>query len=99
MDMSPAILIFTPIMLPIATFIGMDPIHFGVMMVFNFSIGICTPPVGTALFVGCSVSGSKLGEVVPRLIPLYALILLGLTVVVAFPSLSMWLPRLAGYNG
>lgn len=99
MDMSPAILIFTPIMLPIATFIGMDPIHFGVMMVFNFSIGICTPPVGTALFVGCSVSGSKLGEVVPKLIPLYALILLGLTVVVAFPSLSMWLPRLAGYNG
>ncbi len=98
MDMSPAILIFTPIMLPIATFIGMDPVHFGIMMVFNLSIGICTPPVGTALFVGCSVSGSKLGEVVPKLIPLYILIVLGLTIVVAFPSLTMWLPRLVGYN-
>lgn len=99
MDMSPAILIFTPIMLPIAGFIGMDPIHFGVMMVFNLSIGICTPPVGTALFVGCSVSGSKLGEVVPKLLPLYLLIIVGLTIVVAFPSITMWLPRLAGYTG
>lgn len=99
MDMSPAILIFTPIMLPIAGFIGIDPIHFGVMMVFNLSIGICTPPVGTALFVGCSVSDTKLEEVVPKLIPLYMLIIVGLTVVVAFPSLTMWLPRLAGYTG
>ncbi|WP_261818280.1 TRAP transporter large permease [Vibrio gallicus] len=99
MDMSPAILIFTPIMLPIATYIGMNPIHFGVMMVFNLSIGICTPPVGTALFVGCSVSDSKLGDVVPKLIPLYVLLVLGLISVVAFPSLSMWLPRLAGYAG
>ena len=86
-------------MLPIAGYIGMDPIHFGVMMVFNLSIGICTPPVGTALFVGCSVSGTKLGEVVPKLIPLYVLIIVGLAVVVAFPSLTMWLPRLAGYTG
>ncbi|OLQ86706.1 TRAP transporter large permease [Vibrio panuliri] len=99
MDMSPAILIFTPIMLPIATFIGMDPIHFGIMMVFNLSIGICTPPVGTALFVGCSVSGSKLGEVVPKLIPLFLLLIVGLAIVVAFPSITMWLPKLAGYNG
>ncbi|CAM2987291.1 TRAP transporter large permease [Vibrio rarus] len=99
MDMSPAILIFTPIMLPIAGLMGMDPIHFGVMMVFNLSIGICTPPVGTALFVGCSVSGTKLGEVVPKLLPLYVLITIGLAIVVAFPELSMWLPKLAGYKG
>jgi tripartite ATP-independent transporter DctM subunit len=99
MDMAPAILIFTPILLPIVVLIGMDPIHFGVMMVFNFSIGICTPPVGTALFVGCSVSDTKLGDVIPKLLPLYFFLILGLTLIVSFPELSMWLPRFAGYLG
>ncbi|WP_413285862.1 TRAP transporter large permease [Vibrio sp. MA40-2] len=99
MDMSPAILIFTPILLPIGVHLGMDPVHFGVMMVFNLSIGICTPPVGTALFVGCSVANQKIGQVVPKLLPLYVLIVLALTLVTAFPSLTMWLPRLAGYQG
>lgn len=98
MDMSPAVLIFTPIFLPIAVMLGVDPIHFGIILVFNLCIGICTPPVGTALFVGCSVSGSKLGEVVPKLIPLFLLMVLTLALVVIFPSLSMWLPKLAGYK-
>jgi len=98
MDMSPAILIFTPIMLPIAIHLGMDPIQFGIMMVFNFCIGICTPPVGTALFVGCSVSGNKLEEIVPKLLPLYVLMILGLALIVAFPEITMWLPKLAGYK-
>ncbi|HEY7866076.1 MAG TPA: TRAP transporter large permease subunit, partial [Psychromonas sp.] len=71
MDMSPAVLIFTPIFLPIAILLGIDPVHFGIILVFNLCIGICTPPVGTALFVGCSVSGTKLGEVVPKLMPLF----------------------------
>ncbi|GAD80370.1 putative transporter [Vibrio ezurae NBRC 102218] len=97
MDMSPAILIFTPILLPIGVYLGMDPIHFGIMMVFNLSIGICTPPVGTALFVGCSIANRKIGDVVPKLLPIYGLIILALIIVTAFPNLTMWLPKLAGY--
>lgn len=98
MDMSPAVLIFTPIFLPIAVLLGVDPIHFGIILVFNLCIGICTPPVGTALFVGCSVSGTKLGEVVPKLIPLFVIMVIVLALVVIFPSLSLWLPHLAGYK-
>lgn len=99
MDMSPAILIFTPILLPIAVHLGIDPIHFGMIMIFNLCIGICTPPVGAALFVGCSVSGTKLGKVVPKLLPLFLIMILTLVLVTTIPSLSLWLPRLAGYKG
>ncbi|MFX3966608.1 TRAP transporter large permease subunit, partial [Streptococcus suis] len=65
---------------------------------FNLCIGICTPPVGTALFVGCSVTGTKLGAVVPKLAPLFVLMVITLTIVTLFPSLSLWLPELAGYK-
>ncbi|MZI93162.1 TRAP transporter large permease subunit [Vibrio sp. CAIM 722] len=98
MDMTPAVLIFTPIFLPIATQLGIDPIHFGIILVFNLCIGICTPPVGTALFVGCSVSDTKLGQVVPKLIPLFAIMVITLGIITLFPSLSLWLPTLAGYQ-
>lgn len=98
MDMTPAVLIFTPIFLPIATTLGIDPVHFGIILVFNLCIGICTPPVGTALFVGCSVSGSKLGEVVPKIIPLFVIMILTLAVITIFPQISLWLPQLAGYQ-
>ncbi len=98
MDMTPAVLIFTPIFLPIATQLGIDPIHFGIILVFNLCIGICTPPVGTALFVGCSVSGNKLGQVVPKLLPLFLIMIVTLAIVTLFPSLSLWLPGLAGYK-
>ena len=98
MDMTPAVLIFTPIFLPIATQLGFDPIHFGIILVFNLCIGICTPPVGTALFVGCSVSDTKLGQVVPKLLPLFLLMIITLAIVTLFPSLTLWLPGLAGYN-
>ena len=97
MDMSPAVLIFTPIFLPIAVELGVDPIQFGIIMVFNLCIGIRTPPVGTALFVGCSVSGNKLGDVVPKLIPLFLIMVLTLGLIIMVPSLTMWLPHLAGY--
>ncbi len=60
MDMTPAVLIFTPIFLPVVTELGMDPIHFGIVMVLNMCIGICTPPVGSVLFVGCSVLNYRL---------------------------------------
>ena len=71
MDMTPAVLIFTPIFLPVVVNLGLDPIHFGIIMVLNLSIGLCTPPVGTLLFVGCSVAKIGIGKVIKPLIPLY----------------------------
>lgn len=99
MDMTPAVLIFTPIFLPIATQLGVDPIHFGIILVFNLCIGICTPPVGTALFVGCSVSKAPLGKVTAKLIPMFVIMVITLLIVTVVPELSLWLPRLAGYQG
>lgn len=78
--------------------LGIDPVHFGIILVFNLCIGICTPPVGTALFVGCSVSEMKLGQVVPKLLPLFLIMIATLALVTLFPSLSLWLPGLAGYK-
>ena len=68
MDMTPAVLIFTPIFLPIVTKLGMDPIHFGIIMIMNLCIGLCTPPVGSVLFVGCSVAGLKIQQVIKPLL-------------------------------
>ncbi|GBU09024.1 C4-dicarboxylate transport system large permease component [Gammaproteobacteria bacterium] len=98
MDMTPAILIFTPIFFPIAvTELGMDPIHFGVMMTFNLCIGICTPPVGSALFIGCSVGGVSIDKVIKPLLPFYIAIVLALILIIFVPSISMWLPTYFGY--
>ena len=96
MDITPAILIFTPIFLPVVTELGIDPIHFGVIMVVNLCIGLCTPPVGTVLFVGSAVAGTEIREVVRPLIPLVLAMLLALLAVTFVPSISLWLPRLAG---
>ena len=72
MDMTPAVLIFTPIFLTIATGqLGMDPVHFGIMMVLNLGVGLCTPPVGSVLFIGCSVAGTKIDQVIRPLLPSY----------------------------
>jgi len=95
--MTPAILIFAPIFVPVAVGLGIDPVHFGVMMVLNLSIGLCTPPVGTVLFVGCGVAGTSLKEVIRPLMPMYLAMLAALALVAAFPDLSLWLPRLMGY--
>ena len=98
MDMTPALLIFTPIFLPIVTELGMDPVHFGVLMAFNLSIGICTPPVGSALFIGCSVGGVKINQVIKPLLPFYFALILTLLLVTYVPSLSLALPKmLLGY--
>ncbi len=98
MDMTPALLIFTPIFLPIVTELGMDPVHFGILMTFNLSIGICTPPVGSTLFVGCSVSGVKIDKVIKPLLPFYAILILTLFLVTYVPQLSLALPQaLLGY--
>ncbi|WP_067582262.1 TRAP transporter large permease [Endozoicomonas ascidiicola] len=94
MDMTPALLIFTPIFLPIALDLGVDPVHFGIMMTFNLCIGICTPPVGSALFIGCSVGGVKIDEVVKNLLPFYAVLVVALLAVTFIPQISLTLPRL-----
>jgi tripartite ATP-independent transporter DctM subunit len=93
MDMTPALLIFTPIFLPIAMDLGMDPVHFGIMMTFNLCIGICTPPVGSALFIGCSVAKVKIDKVIKPLLPFYAVLILALMLVTYVPEVSLTLPR------
>ena len=96
MDMAPALLIFTPIFMPVITSIGMDPIQFGVMMVMNLSIGTITPPVGSVLFVGCSVAKLKVEEVVPKLLPYFAAIVASLLFITFVPAFSTWLPTVLG---
>lgn len=96
MDMTPAVLIFTPIFLPIVTELGMNPIHFGIMMIFNLCIGLCTPPVGSALFVGCSVSGVKLQNLIKPMLPFFSILLLTLLLVTYIPDISLILPKLLG---
>jgi tripartite ATP-independent transporter DctM subunit len=94
MDMTPALLIFTPIFLPVVKDLGMDPVHFGVVMTFNLCIGICTPPVGSALFVGCSVAKVSIGQVLKPLLPFYGVLFVLLLLVTYVPALSLTLPRL-----
>ena len=96
MDVTPAILIFTPIFLPIAISFGMSPIHFGIMLVYNLCIGNITPPVGNTLFVAIKVGKTSLAKVVPYMVGYYVAILVGLLLVTYVPALSMWLPQLAG---
>lgn len=96
MDITPAVLIFTPIFLPIVTELGMDPIHFGIMMILNLCIGICTPPVGTLLFVGVSIAGTTIPKVIKPLLPLFLAMIIALLLVTFWPALSLWLPSLFG---
>ncbi|MCF7803326.1 MAG: TRAP transporter large permease [Candidatus Marinimicrobia bacterium] len=97
MDMTPAVLIFTPIFLPVVQQLGMDPVHFGIMMVLNLCVGLCTPPVGTVLFVGTGISNTSIEKVVKPLLPLYAVMVIGLMIVTFIPWISMWLPTLFGF--
>ena len=95
MDMTPAVLIFTPIFLPIVTAqLGMNPIHFGIIMVLNLCVGICTPPVGSVLFIGCSVANLKIEQVIKPLLPMFIIMIVVLMLVTFIPSLSLWLPNL-----
>jgi tripartite ATP-independent transporter DctM subunit len=96
MDATPAILIFTPIFLPIAQNLGMDPIQFGIMLVFNLSIGTITPPVGNTLFVGCRVAKTKVEGVIKSILPFYAAIFIVLMLVTFIPQLSLFIPKLMG---
>ncbi|TGV03423.1 TRAP transporter large permease [Flavivirga rizhaonensis] len=96
MDMTPAVLIFTPIFLPIITELGMDPVQFGIVMVLNLCIGLCTPPVGSVLFVGVGIANTTIEKVVKPLLPLFVSMIVALFLVTYFPELSLWLPRLFG---
>ena len=96
MDMAPALLIFTPIFLPVAQSVGMDAIQFGVMIVMNLSIGTITPPVGSVLFVGCSVAELKVEDVIRRLLPYFAATCVSLLFVTFVPAVSTWLPTVLG---
>jgi tripartite ATP-independent transporter DctM subunit len=96
MDITPAVLIFTPIFLPVAVQLGVDPTHFGIIMVLNLCIGLCTPPVGTVLFVGVGVAQTSITRVIRPLLPLYVAMIVALMIVTYFPGLSLWLPDLFG---
>ena len=97
MDMTPACLIFTPIFLPVCTALGMNTIHFGIMMIFNLCIGTISPPVGTTLFVGVKVGGVKIETVFKQLLVYFAAIFIVLLLVTYIPALSLTLPKLLGY--
>lgn len=96
MDMSPAMLIFTPIFYPIVTELGVDPVHFGVILIYNLALGLVTPPVGTVLFVSCSISGEPIAKVIGPLLPIFALQTAGLLVITFVPAISLAIPRLFG---
>jgi tripartite ATP-independent transporter DctM subunit len=94
MDMAPLILIMTPILLPVATDIGMDPIHFGIMLIFNLSVGLITPPVGGVLFVGCAIGKISMERAMPGVLPFYVPLLIALLIITFFPALVMTVPNL-----
>ena len=96
MDMTPAVLIFTPIFLPVAVQLGMSPLQFGIMMVLNLCIGLCTPPVGSILFVACAVAKTSISQIVRPMIPMFIAMFLALMVVTYVPEVSEALPRFFG---
>lgn len=96
MDITPAVLIFTPIFLPVVQALGMSPLHFGMMMILNLCIGLCTPPVGSVLFVGCSIAKTSMAAIVKPLLPMYMAMIATLALVTYIPAISEWLPRQLG---
>ncbi|HLW18840.1 MAG TPA: TRAP transporter large permease subunit, partial [Cyclobacteriaceae bacterium] len=96
MDMTPAVLIFTPIFLPVVVSLGIDPIHFGIIMVTNLCIGVCTPPVGSVLFIGVGVAKTTIAKVFLPILPFFLAMIFGLIMITIWPQLSLWLPSLFG---
>jgi tripartite ATP-independent transporter DctM subunit len=93
-DMAPSILITTPILLPVVMKFGVDPVHFGMIMLMNLGIGLCHPPVGATLFVGCAVGRVRMEDVMKQIWPFYGVMFLVLMLVTYVPAISLWLPRL-----
>jgi tripartite ATP-independent transporter DctM subunit len=96
MDMTPAILIFTPIFLPVVEKLGVHPLHFGIIMIMNLNIGLCTPPVGTCLFLGCGIAETTVTKVIRHILPFYASMVITLLITTYVPEISMWLPDKLG---
>ena len=96
LDMAPSILIVTPILLPVVMKFGVDPVHFGMIMLLNLGIGLCHPPVGAILFVGCAVGRVTIEQVVREIWPFYGVMFFVLMLVTYIPSVSLWLPRILG---
>lgn len=96
MDMTPAVLIFTPIFLPVVMKLGLDPVHFGIIMILNLCVGLCTPPVGSVLFVGVGIANTTIEKVIKPLLPLFVAMIIALFLITYFPQLSLWLPRVFG---
>lgn len=96
MDMAPLILILTPVLLPVTNMLGIDPVHFGMIMMVNLGIGLVTPPVGSVLFVASAVSKRKIEEVVRAMLPFYGMLLIVLGLVTYVPAISLWLPKILG---
>lgn len=94
MDMAPMILILTPILLPVVTSLGVDPVHFGIIMILNCGIGLLTPPVGSVLFVGCAIGKVSIEKVTKALLPFFLVMILDLLILTYVPSISLWLPGL-----
>ena len=97
MDMAPIILIATPILLPIATSIGIDPIQFGIIVMLNCGIGLLTPPVGSVLFIGAAVAKRPMGSVVKATMPFYLCMVLALLLITFIPDISLFIPKMFGY--
>jgi len=97
MDMTPAILIFTPILLPVVAQLGITPLHFGIIIVLNLCIGLCTPPVGSVLFVGCGIGKTTIAGITKSLLPFYAVMVICLLLITFVPGITLFLPRLFGY--
>jgi tripartite ATP-independent transporter DctM subunit len=96
MDMTPAILIFTPIFLPVVEKLGVHPLHFGIIMIMNLNIGLCTPPVGTCLFLGCGIAETTVTKVIRHILPFYASMIITLLITTYVPEITMWLPDKLG---
>lgn len=96
MDMTPAVLIFTPIFLPVAVELGMSPLHFGIMLILNLSIGLVSPPVGSVLFVACAIAKVRLEQLMKPLLPMYGAMIVVLLLVTYIPAISEWLPSVFG---
>lgn len=97
MDMTPAVLIFTPIFLPIVGKLGLHPLHFGIIIIMNLCIGLCTPPVGTCLFLGCGIAETTVTKVIRHILPFFVAMIITLLICTFVPWISMWIPNLFGF--
>ena len=96
MDLTPAVLILTPIFLPVAVELGISPLHFGIMLVLNLTIGLCTPPVGSILFVSSAVARTDIAAIVRPMLQMYLALIAALLLVTYVPQISEALPRMLG---